>query len=156
MIQMDLHRLHTVNAIARLIQIFDFGTKFSPWTQCKQECIPVRCVPPARYRTGGLHDRDPPGQRPPWTETHLDRDPLDRDPPRQRPLKDPPDRDPPDKNTPGWRHPPGQRSHLDRDPTQNRDPPPGQRPRPPPLWTDGHLWKHNNRKLRLRAVKIYS
>ena len=24
----------------------------------------------------------------------------------------------------------------------------------PPLWTDRHLWKHNLRKLRLRAVKI--
>ena len=24
---------------------------------------------------------------------------------------------------------------------------------PPPLWTDRHLWKHNLRKLRLRAVK---
>ena len=36
--------------------------------------------------------------------------------------------------------------HLDRDPT-----------RPPdrdPLWTDRHLWKHNLRKLRLRAVNI--
>ena len=52
-----------------------------------QECIPVRCVPPARYRTGegGLPDRPPwtetlPGQRPSWintlpqTETPLDRD----------------------------------------------------------------------------------
>ena len=26
---------------------------------------------------------------------------------------------------------------------------------PPPLWTDRHLWKHNLRKLRLRAVIIY-
>ena len=25
---------------------------------------------------------------------------------------------------------------------------------PPPLWTDRHLWKHNLRKLRLRAVVI--
>ena len=30
-----------------------------------QEFIPVGCVPPARYRTGGLPDRDTPGQRPP-------------------------------------------------------------------------------------------
>ena len=29
---------------------------------------------------GGFPDRDPPGQRPPWTET-----PLDRDTPGQRP-----------------------------------------------------------------------
>ena len=37
----------------------------------KKECIPVGCVPPARYRlTEILLDRDPP-----------DRDPLDRDPP---------------------------------------------------------------------------
>ena len=48
----------------------------------KQECIPVGCIPPAHYCTGGggvSHmetppdrdppDRDPPGQRPPWTET---------------------------------------------------------------------------------------
>ena len=32
-------------------------------------CIPVRCVPPARYRMGGLPDRDP-----------LDREPLNKDP----------------------------------------------------------------------------
>ena len=156
MIQMDLHRLHTVNlntvnAITRLIQIFDFGTKFSPWTQCKQECIPVRCVPPARYRTGGLHDRDPPGQRPPWTETHLDRDPLDRDPPRQRPPRQRSARQRhPWMETPPWTEiPPGQRPHPEPRPPLDRD-------RDPPLWTDGHLWKHNNRKLRLRAVKIYS
>ena len=41
----------------------------------KQECIAVRCVPPARYRGGSLPDRDPPPDRPPWTETS----PLDRD-----------------------------------------------------------------------------
>ena len=29
-------------------------------------------------------DRDPHGQRPPWTETPMDRDPLDRDPHGQR------------------------------------------------------------------------
>ena len=40
----------------------------------KQECIPVGCVPPALYCTGGLPDRDPPA----WTETLLDRDPLNR------------------------------------------------------------------------------
>ena len=38
---------------------------------CEQECIPGGCVPPARYRSGGvcpvggLPDRDPPGQSPP-------------------------------------------------------------------------------------------
>ena len=37
----------------------------------KQECIPVGCVPPARYRTGvSLTETPPPGQRPhSWTET---------------------------------------------------------------------------------------
>ena len=41
----------------------------------EQECIPVGCVLPALYRTGvGLHDRDPPGQRPP-----VDKDPPPRD-----------------------------------------------------------------------------
>ena len=40
-----------------------------------QECIPVGCVPPTCYRTGGLPDRDrprtktPSWQRAPWTET---------------------------------------------------------------------------------------
>ena len=63
----------------------------------KQECIPVGCVPPAHYCTGGLclgglPDRD----LLPWTET-----------PRMETL---------------------------------------------PLWTDKHLWKHNLRKLRLRAL----
>ena len=68
----------------------------------KQECILVGCVPPARYRTGGLPNRDPapsapppPGHRAPWTKqrptwTEIpDRDPQscdlwscwDRDPP---------------------------------------------------------------------------
>ena len=33
---------------------------------------------------------------------------------------------------------------------------PGPGPGPPlHLWTDRHLWKHNLRKLRLRAVKMY-
>ena len=36
--------------------------------------------------------------------------------------------------------------------TPRTETPPGQRPRSPPLWTDRHLWKHNLRKLRLRAV----
>ena len=36
----------------------------------EQECIPLGRVPPARYRMGGLPNRDPPGHRPP-----------DRDPP---------------------------------------------------------------------------
>ena len=65
----------------------------------KQECIPVGCVLPARYRTGGLLDRDRP-----WTETPLERLPLDRDPPlgqrpphRQRPRSPPVDRQTPVK-----------------------------------------------------------
>ena len=72
----------------------------------KQECIPVGCVPPARYRTGGLCHGDPPDRDPPWTETPqtetpLDRDlsdtdPLDTDPLRQRP----PGQRPPGMETP--------------------------------------------------------
>ena len=55
-----------------------------------QECIPVGCIPPAHYRTGGSHDRDTPDKEPP------DRDPLDRDPPdRDRPDRDHLDRDSP-------------------------------------------------------------
>ena len=50
-------------------------------TRCQQnklqECIPVGCVPPALYRTGGLPDRDPS----PWTET-----PPGQKPPRTNPL----------------------------------------------------------------------
>ena len=52
---------------------------------CKQESIPVGCVPPALYHTGGSS-----WQRLPWTETPLNRDPLDRDPLDRDPL----DRDP--------------------------------------------------------------
>ena len=52
-----------------------------------QECISVGCVPPDFYHmVGGLPERDPtldrnpPGQRPPWTETSPgQRPPLDRD-----------------------------------------------------------------------------
>ena len=47
----------------------------------KQESIPVGCVPPARYRTGGSPWARPPGQRPPWTETPSPR----QRPPGQRP-----------------------------------------------------------------------
>ena len=117
----------------------------------KQECIPVGCVPPARYHTGvsqgDLPDRDPHGQRPPWKETPRQRPLPDRDPsktetpPRQRPL---PDRDPSQTETPHGQRPlkrdPPDRDSLDRDPP-DRDPswtetpldrePPGQRP----LWT---------------------
>ena len=57
-------------------QIYDFEAHAvglrSTWLinciELKQECIPVGCVPPALYRTGGvLPDKDPPptGQRPP-------------------------------------------------------------------------------------------
>ena len=63
----------------------------------KQECIPVGCVPPTHYHTGGLclgalpfSPEDPPGQRPPgqrpnWTETPQTETALDRDRPGQRP-----------------------------------------------------------------------
>ena len=116
-----------------------------------------------------------PGQRSPWTETPL----LERDPP---PGQRPPllDRDCPDRDPSGQRPPLDGDPHdgypLDRDrgplwqrPSSwtessqrplwtetHRDPPgwrpPWQRPRPPLPWTDKHLWKHNPRKLRLRAV----
>ena len=57
----------------------------------KQECIPIGCVPPASNRMGGLLDRDPPGQRVPWTEIPPgQRPPWTETPPVQRP----PDRDP--------------------------------------------------------------
>ena len=39
-----------------------------------QECIPVGCVP------SGLPNRDPPGQRPPWTETPRQRPPWTETP----------------------------------------------------------------------------
>ena len=64
----------------------------------EQECIPVGCVPPARYRMGVLPNRDP------WTETPLlqtespqTETPLDRDPSGQRPpwTEDPPGQRPP-------------------------------------------------------------
>ena len=65
---------------------------------------------------GFLPDRDPPGQRPPWTETLLDRDPLDRNTPRQRLLRD---------RDPAGQRPPWTETPLDRDPPVQRLP--GQR-----------------------------
>ena len=68
-------------------------SKWNTWTSTflKQDCIPVECVSPARYRTGvslpaggGLPGRDPP---PPQQRPH----PPDRDHPlpvdRQTPVK---------------------------------------------------------------------
>ena len=106
------------------------------------ECIPVGCVPPARYRMGGYPnkdplDRDPPGQRPPGQS------PLDRDPPGQRPrnrdslwtetlwTETPLDRDPlteiPSGQRPSGQRPPWTETPLDRDPpgqrTPDKDPP---------------------------------
>ena len=46
-------------------------------------------------------DRDPPGQRTPWTETPVDTDPLDRDPPDRDPL----DRDLPRQKPSGQKPP---------------------------------------------------
>ena len=68
----------------------------------KQECIPVGCVPPARYRMGVSLTKIPLLNRGPWTKTphplDLDKDPLDRD-----------SRDPPWTEThPGQRPPCGQ------------------------------------------------
>ena len=98
----------------------------------KQQCIPAGCVLPARYCTEDLPDRKPPltensrerdpprqrspGQRPPWTETHLDRDLLDRD------------------HSPWTETPTGQRPPLDRDPHWTETPP----DRDPPVWTKWH------------------
>ena len=76
----------------------------------QQECIPVGCVPSARYRTGGslspLWTENPPGQRPsPQTET-----PADRDlPPTETAGQRPPWTEIPLTETPLERAPPGQR-----------------------------------------------
>ena len=73
--------------------------------------------------------RDHPGQRPPWTET-----PLDRDPWTETTLDgDPLDRDPLDRDHPGQR-PTWTETTLDRDP-------PGQRP----PWTDIPWKEHGTR-----------
>ena len=54
----------------------------------------------------GVSVRETPGQRPPWTETSLDRDPLGRDPlGRDPPGQRPPGLRPPDRNPPGQRPP---------------------------------------------------
>ena len=73
--------------------------------QKKQEFIPVGCVPPFRYRTGGLcrgegglPNRDPPGQIPPDIDPAGQRPYPRTDTPRQRPRWTetlPQDRDPP-------------------------------------------------------------
>ena len=75
----------------------------------EQECIPVGCVPPTRYRTTGSMSGGLPGQRPP------DRDPLDREPPWT--------------DTP-WIETPQTKTPLQRPPRQR--PSPGQRP----PWTE--------------------
>ena len=57
----------------------------------KQECIQVGCVPPALYHMAGasltetLLDRDPPRQRPPWTENPPGQRSPGHSPPGQRP-----------------------------------------------------------------------
>ena len=101
-----------------LLYLFvSFSCSFRQKICQKKECIPVGCIPPACYDTRGSPwqrppslDRDPlaetplPGQRPPWTETPLDRNSprtettLDRDSPGQQRL-------PPGKRP---RHPYGQ------------------------------------------------
>ena len=78
----------------------------------KRECIPVGCVPPARYRTGGLSNRDPLDRDP------LGRDPLDRDPsPWTR--TPPSGQRPPGTETPRQRPPSG---HVTCVACWNRDP----------------------------------
>ena len=80
------------------------------WTESPGERLPLDRDPLDRYpQTGDILDRDPPGQRPPWTETPqtetpwtdtpLNRHPPDRDPSGQR--QDPPvDRQTPVKTLP--------------------------------------------------------
>ena len=81
-------------------------------TEMEQECIPVGCILPTHYCTGGYPwqrppmDRDPlyrdprtettPGHRPFQAETPQAEIPLDRDPPGQR--ETPWDRDPPSRD----------------------------------------------------------
>ena len=100
----------------------------------RQECIPVGCVQPALYHTGGLPDRTSLDreQRPPSTETTCpDRDPLGQRPPGQRPSGQ--------RTETPWTETPHTETHppLDRDPLLlDRDPPWTETP----LGTDKHLW----------------
>ena len=68
-----------------LVRILCVDTPYNQllWNIWKQKCIPVGCLPPARYRTGGLCL---PYRDSPWTETSLDRDPLGQRPPIMWPL----------------------------------------------------------------------
>ena len=68
-----------------------------------QECMPVRCIPPALYRRGSPWQKLSSGQRPPWTETPADRGDLDRDPSLDRDTQNetPLDRDIP-RQKPPW------------------------------------------------------
>ena len=93
------------------------------WT-CKQECIPVGCIPSAHYRRGYLPNRDPlldkdaPRQRPPWTDIPLgQRPPGQSPPPRQTPLyKDTPVQRHPWTKRPPWTKTSWTETPLDRDP----------------------------------------
>ena len=139
----------------------------------KQEYIPVGCVPPARYRMGvfmtetPLLDRDPPGQKLPWTITQWTETFLDRDLPGQKPpwtitlwtetfLDRNSPRQLPNGQRPSWtetfldRNHPGQLPYGQRPPWTEMSwtEIPGKRPRAPvphPPWTDKHLWKHKPR-----------
>ena len=120
---------------------------FCTFLYFKQECIPVGCIPPTCYHTGGsLWQRPPgqrplergppgqrpsgqrlPGQRPPWIET-CDKDHLDRDPRRETSQTETPlDRDPPLTETPlGHRPPQTETSRMETPLDRDRDPPCGQ------------------------------
>ena len=135
----------------------------------QQECIPVGCVPPARYRMGGS-----PCQRPPWTETPWTEIPQtetswtetpwtetpqtetswDGDPWTGTPWTETPDRDLWDRDPPGQRPP--DRELLRWRPPWTETPlgwrPPWADTETPLLYTDKHLWKHNLRKLCLQVV----
>ena len=94
--------------------VLKFNSDFLLFLNKKQECIPVGCVPSARYRTGVSLTTTPP-DRDPSPETPLDKDPSWTETPPQ--TETPLDRDPP------WtKIPPGQRPSLDRDPPRTETP----------------------------------
>ena len=147
----------------------------------QQKCIPVGCVPPARYHTGRVsmtqtqiqtetpwtetqldrdpHDRDcswtetPHGQRPPWTETPPDRPLLDRDPPPGQRLPSWTETPLLDRDPPYWTETPWDRAPAGTETPRDGDPR-TETEIPPPPWPDRHFWKHNLRKLGLLPVNI--
>ena len=99
----------TTEAFQQSVIVFLSSAHYLKQLEIKQECIPVGCVPPARYRMGGLC---PGGVF--LTETPLDRDPQ---------TETPPDVEAPSTETPGTETTPWTETE----------------PSPPPRWTDRHL-----------------